>query len=292
MLKINQQHIHLGTLRVCLLRLDEIHPHISGNKWFKLKYNLIEARERGASSILTFGGAYSNHIVATAAAGKENGIRTIGIIRGEKHLSLNPTLALAKSMGMQLHYMDRETYKAKNSSTVIQSLKEKFGNVYLIPEGGSNDLAVKGTEEIISQLGNDYDYICCPVGTGGTMAGLVNKAKKGSKVLGFAALKGDFLRDEIDRFIHNPKCEYEINNDYHFGGYAKANQQLVDFINDFKQQTGVPLDPIYTGKMLYGIHDLHKKDYFGTTNKIVVIHTGGLQGIEGFNARFKNMTIK
>lgn len=289
---IDLQRIHFQGMNVSMLRIDQIHPEVSGNKWFKLKYNIEEAQLKGFSSLLTFGGAYSNHIVATAAAGKENGLSTIGIIRGEEHLPLNPTLALAKSMGMQFHYMDRETYRAKNSSNVVNSLKEKFRNVYLIPEGGSNDLAVKGTEEIISQLEDDYDYICCPVGTGGTMAGLVNKARKGSKVLGFAALKGDFLLPEVERFIHNPECEYEINSDYHFGGYAKANNQLIDFINDFKQQTGVPLDPIYTGKMLYGVLDLYKKDYFGTTNKIVVIHTGGLQGIAGFNSRYKHMTIK
>ena len=273
-----------------ILRLDLVHPYVSGNKWFKLKYNIEEAINKQNKTILTFGGAFSNHIAATAAAGKENNLKTIGIIRGEEHLPLNPTLQFAKEHGMEFYYMDRTSYRNKNSEKVVNTLKEKFGDYYLIPEGGTNDLAIKGTEEIIDLIDIDFDYVCCSVGTGGTIAGLINSCTEDKRIICFPALKGGFFVEEIGR-LSNKSDNWVIISDYHFGGYAKYKPELIDFINNFKQNFNVPLDPIYTGKMLFGICDLIDKNYFENGSTIVALHTGGVQGIKGFNERFGNILI-
>lgn len=276
-------------------REDQLHPDISGNKWRKLKYNLQAAYEEQHDTVLTFGGAFSNHIAAVAAAGKEFGFHMIGIIRGEEHLPLNPTLAYARGQGMQLHYIDRETYRNKTQPEVIEKLARQFGTFYLVPEGGSNALAVKGCAEIVADFDkNTYDFICAPCGTGGTLAGLVAGMNRRGQVLGFPALKGgSFLKEEIDtltrafngQLYHN----YQLLTDYHFGGYAKWTPELVNFIRIFKDVSGIPLDPIYTGKMLYGIYDLVQKGFFKPGSRLLAIHTGGLQGIKGFNERFGNI---
>lgn len=264
---------------------------------------MIEAKNQNHSTLLTFGGAFSNHIAATAAAGKENGFNTIGIIRGEEHLPLNSTLQFAQEQGMNFHYMDRQTYREKSSEKVTTKLKDMFGDFYLLPEGGTNDFAIKGTEEILDLIEVDYDYVCCPVGTGGTIAGIINSCPTNKKVVGFPALKGDFLENEIKDLTENhriycgvPQQEKEgyrnksdnwrLITEYHFGGYAKHKPELIEFINTFKQKYNVQLDPIYTGKMMYGICDMIDKNLFEKGSTIVVVHTGGLQGIKGFNERF------
>lgn len=265
-----------------------IHPYISGNKYRKLKYNLIEAKRLNKKVLTTFGGAFSNHIAAVASAGKEFGFKTIGIIRGEELKSkatLNSTLSFAQSCGMILQFISREKYRCKTDAIYVSELKNEFGDFYLIPEGGTNALAVKGCEEILTDADKDYDYICCSVGTGGTISGLINSALPHQKIIGFPALKGDFLSEEITKFAKNKN--WELNTNYNFGGYAKINDDLIDFINQFKGAHSIPLDPIYTGKMMFGIYDLIDKGYFPKESKILAIHTGGLQGIEGMNQRLK-----
>ena len=234
------------------------------------------------------GGAYSNHIAAVAYAAKENGLKSIGIIRGDElksKITDNPTLRFAQECGMEFDFVSRENYRLKEERTFVENLKQKFGDFYLIPEGGTNELAIKGCEEILTQDDEIFNYICCSVGTGGTISGLINSLKPNQKVLGFPSLKGDFLGDEIRKFVKN-NC-WELIQEYHFGGYGKVNEELIAFINSFLERTGIPLDPIYTGKMVFGVMDLIGANYFPDGSKILLIHTGGIQGIQGMNARLK-----
>jgi 1-aminocyclopropane-1-carboxylate deaminase len=278
--------------QIAIKREDKIHPFVSGNKFRKLKYNLLEARNNKFESLLTFGGAYSNHIAATAAAGNEYGFKTIGIIRGEELIDKvveNPTLAFAKANQMQLHFITREQYKQRNSKEFISELKNKFGNFYLLPEGGTNDLAIKGCEEILTPEDNVFDVICVPVGTGGTLAGIINSTQPQQKVIGFSALKGDFLNEEVKKWTN--KSNWEITDNYCFGGYAKVNEELIHFINQFKMETGIPLDPIYTAKMMYGIFQMTRDQKIQKNSRILAIHTGGLQGIAGMNINLKKSNL-
>jgi len=277
-------------VEVYLKREDLLHPTISGNKWRKLKYNLIAAKEQGKNTLLTFGGAYSNHIAAVAAAGKEYGLKSIGFIRGEEQFSLNPTLAFAANCGMQLSYLDRETYRQKDNPEFLAALQQQYPEAYILPEGGTNLLAVKGCTEIINEIDIPFDYICCAAGTGGTLVGIIAGLAGEKKIIGFPALKGgDFLYQEIKQLINayagREYANWELQTTYHFGGYAKVKPELLQFIKDFKAQQGILLEPIYTGKMLFGIYDLIRQDYFKPGSRIVAIHTGGLQGLAGFEAR-------
>ena len=283
-------------------RDDLIHPQFGGNKWRKLKYNLIAARENDCNTLLTFGGAWSNHIYATAAAGQYFGFKTIGYIRGEKHDSLNPTLSFAEQCGMQLVYIDRETYRNKNDSHYLDSLKAQFKNTYILPEGGSNLLATHGCREIVTEINTEltkpFDVICCASGTGATLAGLISAMKAGHKshhqtAIGFSALKGGaFLKNDVTRFLQQSDFEstnkqenidWHIEDRFHFNGYAKVNDELIQFIKDFKTQYGFMLDAVYTAKMFYGLFELIKNRTFNSGSTIVAIHSGGLQGNNGFN---------
>tara|TARA_B110000977_G_C11056307_1_gene484205 strand:+ start:502 stop:1407 length:906 start_codon:yes stop_codon:yes gene_type:complete len=278
-------------IRVFVVREDLIHPDISGNKWRKLYYNIQAAKQYKRTTLVTFGGAYSNHIVATAAVGKEFGFKTIGFIRGEEHLPLNPSISYAVSCGMEIRYIDRMSYKLKDQESFLNTLLAKDKDYYLLPEGGSNELAVKGCEEIVSNLKIDFDIVCCACGTGGTISGIINSLKPHQRALGFPALKGaEFLNDELLKYVRN--SQWDFNFEYHFGGYAKVNAELINFINLFKQEHNIPLDPVYTGKMFFGVWDLIKKDYFRRGSSIVLIHTGGLQGIKGMNQRIKNKGLQ
>ena len=285
MKSINQKIvIENSNVTLYIKREDLIHPYVSGNKFRKLKYNLLQVLQEKKKTILTFGGAFSNHILAVAAAGKENGFRTIGIIRGEEladKVAENHTLQKAQELGMVFEFVSRETYRNKNSEEFIINLKEKFGDFYLLPEGGTNDLAIKGCEEVLTERDADFDYICCAVGTGGTIAGIINCSKPSQQVLGFPALKGDFLKEDICKFAKNNN--WELITNYHFGGYGKVTEELIFFINQFYQQYDIPLDPIYTGKMVFGVLDLIEKKWFPDNSKILLLHTGGLQGILGMN---------
>lgn len=291
--QVNVDFLEEKNIQLFVLREDLIHPSISGNKWRKLFYNLQEAKNDGKNQLLTFGGAYSNHIAATAAAGKQFGFKTIGIIRGEEHLPLNPTLQLAVENGMQLKYISRSLYKEeKYNTSFLQEMKAEFGDFYLIPEGGSNAFAVKGCTEIIKNIDIDYDVICCACGTGGTITGIIAAADSTKEIIGFPALKGgEFLKNDIQQLLADYQQQFDIKisvknwsliTDYHFGGYAKTNTELIDFVNDFYQKQNIPLDLIYTGKMLYGILHLAKTSSKFNGKKIVAVHTGGLQGNKGF----------
>jgi 1-aminocyclopropane-1-carboxylate deaminase len=280
-----------GRIHLFIKRDDLLNPQISGNKWRKMKYNLQEMHKQGKNTLLTFGGAFSNHIAAAAAAGKVYDFQTIGIIRGEELNASNATLSFAKENGMRFKFVSRSDYRRKNDVDFLEELKEEFGDFYVLPEGGTNGFALPGCAEIIEEIDAEIsaDYYCVACGTGGTIAGMISGLKQG-EILGFSALKGDFLQGEVEELLS--RCEidakklFSINADYHFGGYAKFKPALIEFMNDFKRQFGIQLDPIYTGKMFFGIFDLVKKGYFEEGSTVVAVHTGGLQGIEGFRARY------
>jgi len=262
-------------------RDDVLHKEISGNKFRKLKYNLEAAKEAGKKKLLTFGGAYSNHIAAVAAAGKYFGFETIGIIRGDELLDKfleNPTLRKAYEDGMQFEFVSRGQFRNKYDALFLERLKQLYGDYYLIPEGGTNHLAVKGCEEILNKDDEFFDVICCAVGTGGTVSGLVNASRPHQMVLGFPALKGDFLTDEIRIYAENDR--WKLVTDYHFGGYAKINNELKQFMQYFFNENLISLDPVYTSKMVFGVFDLITKGYFAPGTKVLMIHTGGLQGLQ------------
>ncbi|MBA2407614.1 MAG: 1-aminocyclopropane-1-carboxylate deaminase/D-cysteine desulfhydrase [Chitinophagales bacterium] len=270
-------------IRVLIKRDDLLHPVISGNKFRKLKFNIYEAQKEGQKRLLTFGGAYSNHIHAVAAAGKLFNFETIGIIRGESNYPLNNTLNFAADCGMRIYYISREEYRKKEEPAYIKQLHEHFGEFYLLPEGGSNALAIRGCAEIIKEITVPYDFLCCPCGTGGTMAGLIGGVAGQKLILGFSVLKGmNDLEEKVVNWVYNYSgakfSNWNINHFYHFGGYAKKSSTLFSFIRNFQLKNNILLDPVYTGKMMFGMFDLIRKDYFRRGSTIVAIHTGGLQG--------------
>jgi 1-aminocyclopropane-1-carboxylate deaminase len=278
-----------ASITVSIKREDLLHPFISGNKFRKIKYNLLKIKELQHDTLITFGGAFSNHIAAVAYACQQENIQSIGIIRGEElegKIHENPTLLFAQNCGMKFEFVTRETYRNKASECFIAELDAKYKKYYLLPEGGTNPLAVRGCEEILTHQDSHFDYICCAVGTGGTLSGIINSLLPHQTALGFPALKGDFLKEEICKFANQKN--WKLINDYHFGGYAKVTQDLIDFINQFYKDTKIPLDPVYTGKMVFGIMDLIRKNYFPSGSKILLIHTGGLQGIAGMNQFLEN----
>ncbi|GAA4275862.1 1-aminocyclopropane-1-carboxylate deaminase/D-cysteine desulfhydrase [Aquimarina mytili] len=294
--KINHPILDNAQVSLYIKREDQIDKDVSGNKFRKLKYNLTEAKRLKHHTVLTFGGAYSNHITATAAAAKMVGLDSIGVIRGDelgknidKTLSENDTLRFANTNGMRLRFVTREDYREKTSEAFLEKLAKEFGSFFLIPEGGTNELAVKGCEEILTKQDESFDFICTAVGTGGTISGIINSSNTSQTILGFPALKGDFLSEEISKFTS--RTNWKLVTDYHFGGYGKINKEGVEFINDFYRQHNVLLDPIYTGKMLYGIFDMVHKGVFPKNTRILAVHTGGLQGIAGMNEKLKKKKL-
>jgi 1-aminocyclopropane-1-carboxylate deaminase/D-cysteine desulfhydrase-like pyridoxal-dependent ACC family enzyme len=278
--ELKSQLFEQKRLQILVKREDQNHPFVSGNKWWKLKYNLEEAIRLKHHTLLTFGGAYSNHIYGAAAAGRELGLKTIGVIRGEETLPLNHTLSFAKNGGMYLHYVSREAYRKKSEPEFIKSLADRFGDFYLIPEGGTNLLAIKGCSEFAKQLNTeiDFDYLCLAVGTGGTIAGVIEGLDSSKNIIGFSALKGGtFLMDDIRKSLTTDHHNWTLQADYHFGGYAKSTEQLLKFIQEMKGEYHLPLDEVYTAKMLWGVVDLVQKDYFKEGSTILILHTGGLQ---------------
>jgi 1-aminocyclopropane-1-carboxylate deaminase len=306
--EVNDPILKDSGIRLLIKRDDLIHEHISGNKWRKLKHNISEAIQQNHHTILTFGGAYSNHISATAYTCKKVGLESIGIIRGEDD-STNPTLNFARENGMQLHFVSREDYKIMTSvgacrgTPLLEELEKMFGRFFLIPEGGANGLGVRGCAEILSEVEEQFDIVCCAVGTGTTLAGLAISLKQDQKLVGFPALKGGgFLKEEAERLIGESRLvslsvvegsngfdcaqpSFELTTDYHFGGYAKLKPELLEFINGFTERTGIPLDPIYTCKMMFGMYDLILKGHFASGTTILAMHTGGLQGWQGMKHR-------
>ena len=277
---------------VYIKREDLIHPFVSGNKFRKLKYNLAEAEKQNCTTLLTFGGAFSNHIAAVAFAGKTEEFKTIGVIRGDElaeKINDNPTLKFASENGMQFEFVSREMYRNKNDEVFLSSLKQKFGNFYLIPEGGTNELAVKGCTEILVEDDKNFNYITCAVGTGGTISGIIKSTAPNQQVFGFPALKGDFLQNEIRNFVS--ETNWQLINGFEFGGYGKISHELVAFMNDFYAESQILLDPIYTAKMVFGVRSLINDGFFSNNSKILMIHTGGIQGIKGMNVLLEKKNL-
>ncbi|MCS6969210.1 MAG: pyridoxal-phosphate dependent enzyme [Cytophagales bacterium] len=269
--------------QVAVLRLDNLHPHINGNKWFKLKYNLLQAKAEGKTTLLTFGGAYSNHLRATAVAGHYFGFHTIGFVRGEP--SQNPALHFIKQMGMQLHYLNRSTYRQIHQCNDLRSWLENlfpgenFDNCYILPEGGSNPLAVKGCAQIWRHVPTWFDYALCACGTGATLAGLA-AGNPSCYALGISVLKGGFMDTVVSHLLdqsHFPQVNnWKVIDEYHFGGYAKSKPELVQFIANFIESYSIPLEPVYTGKLFFAAFDLLQKGFFPKGSKILILHTGGV----------------
>jgi 1-aminocyclopropane-1-carboxylate deaminase len=275
--KIGTDIIHLFhnmNIAVAVLRLDKIHPVISGNKWFKLQYYLKEAIAQQKKKIVTFGGAWSNHVVATAAACKMNGILSAGIIRGEEPLNLSPTLFEAKEYGMQLFFMTREDYREKKIPAEFQN-----DECYLINEGGYGEKGAQGAAEILQYNQKDFTHCCCAVGTGTMMAGLINAVLPVQKVIGISVLKNNKgLEQNVSTLVKGGTKDWRIVHDYHFGGYAKHHTELIRFMNEFYSQTGIPSDFVYTGKLFFAIADLINNNFFPGGSKLLLVHSGGLQG--------------
>lgn len=278
-------------MRLFLRREDLLFPQLSGNKFRKLKYNLAEARRQGFQRLITFGGAYSNHIHATAAAGRRYGFKTVGLIRGDELAGkpLNPTLEDARQAGMQLVFLSRADYARRGQPDFQETCLAGYGPAYLLPEGGTNELAIQGCAEILGPGDAGYDWICCAVGTGGTLAGLVRGAAPGQRVLGYPALKADGLRTELSRFIQGDS--WELSGHSHGGGYGKVPAGLIAFINGFRAQTGIPLDAVYTGKMLYALLDDVRTGAIPSGSSVLAIHTGGLQGNRGVNLELQKKNL-
>jgi len=289
---------HPVPIRLYLKRDDLLHPLVSGNKWRKLKYNLIEARRQGSApsgvppngtasngTVLTFGGAYSNHLYATAAAGKVFSFKTIGVVRGDElaNKPLNATLIFCREQGMTLHFVDRATYLRATDPAFLAELQVRYGPCYILPEGGTNALAIRGTAEIMpeiqAQLGTWPDVVACAVGTGGTLAGLIWAAPPQVQVLGISALKTP--ADAAVHVVGLPTSLPEnvtIRSDFHQGGYARTTPELLQFIRDFEARTGILLEQVYTGKLLFALYQLARTGYFPDQATVVAVHTGGLQG--------------
>jgi len=285
-----------------LLRLDLIHPQISGNKWFKLKYNLRQVGVSGVDRVLSFGGAWSNHIHALAYAGMQQGFETVGVIRGEEPAVYSQTLEDARRWGMRLHFVSRELYREKNSTEFIGRLEAMFGPFVLVPEGGSNALAVQGCAEILSHVEHpeEYQYICSACGTGATLAGLIASKTTGGKVLGVPVLKGaEFLYEDIASLLNQAGISdpggWQLLLDSHEGGYAKVSPELADCLDRFCRMTGIELEPVYTGKLMLALERKLLRGEFPAGSRILMVHTGGMQGLRGMRSqlikqlkRFKN----
>lgn len=282
---IPYQTCTLANTTITVKRVDRVHTTISGNKFYKLKYNLMQAKQQGFNQILSFGGAYSNHIFAIAHACNAYGFDSIGIIRGQELASkpLNHTLQTAQSLGMQLDFISRSDYRNKHTSEFLAQLKAQYPNAYIIPEGGTNQLAVKGCSEILSKEDTqNFDVIVLAVGTGGTIAGIMNTCisdNSNQQVIGFSALNSDYQADDINKLISNNYNNWQLYKDDVFGGYGKYNDELLAFIESIKQQASIPLEPIYTGKAMYRLQQLLKQGEF-ESKRILFIHTGGLQAFE------------
>ncbi len=263
-------------IEVAVLRLDKISPLVSGNKWFKLRYYLEETKAREKKGIITFGGAWSNHIIATAAICKMNGLKAIGIIRGEEPKRLSITLLNAKEMGMQLYFISREAYQNKEVPASIN--KDEY---LIVNEGGYGETGTKGASDILNYCSKPYTHYCCAVGTGTMMAGIINAISPGQQVTGISVMKNNIgLEIMIQTLVTNKEITWQLNHDYHFGGYAKHQPGLLSFMNEFYNQTNIKSDFVYTGKLFYAMSNLIEKNYFPPGSKLLLIHSGGLQGNE------------
>lgn len=281
--KIDDPLLTQYQIELWMKRDDLLHPVISGNKWRKLKFILDHALSLDADTIISMGGAYSNHLHALAHIGKVLGLKTIGFVRGEQPETLTPTLLDMKAWGMELKFVSRSEYRVLRQYKNRHDLPGLKPRQYWLTEGGAQILALKGVAELVAETRISYDTLCVPCGTGTTLAGIINAVPEQASVLGFAALKNaDFLTAEVEAMLSQSRNNWHINLDYHFGGFAKTNAGLNAFIEDFELKTAIPLEPIYTGKMMYAVYDLIKKHYFQPGQRIITVHTGGLQGKRGF----------
>jgi 1-aminocyclopropane-1-carboxylate deaminase/D-cysteine desulfhydrase-like pyridoxal-dependent ACC family enzyme len=287
------------SLHLWVKRDDLLHLQISGNKWRKLQHNLLEAHRQGCTKLITFGGAFSNHLAAVAAAGREFGFSTLGVVSGEASSMGNPSLRFAQSCGMELVFTSRASMRHLSVNELLAELAIQTAGAYILPQGGSNCLALPGCAEIVAetaaQLGQFPDYFITASGTGATLAGIATGLPASSLALGVSVLKGGFLQNEVEKLLAacggKPNANWQVLDGFHHGGYAKWTPELVAFINDFKRKTGVPLDPIYTGKAFFAAAKLAENGFFPEGARVVLVHTGGLQGIAGFNERFGDLIL-
>jgi 1-aminocyclopropane-1-carboxylate deaminase len=261
-----------------VVRLDKIHPVVSGNKLFKLHYFLKEAIQSSLPGILTFGGAYSNHLVATAYACKITGLKSVGIVRGEKPVILSPTLIACMEYGMQLHFIPRTEYDKKEEIDFLNNLPYEWKQYLVVPEGGFHPKGAAGAALIMDLVDESTTHICTALGTATTLAGILTGAKENQQVIGIPVLKG--MVDIADRIsvLTNSIHPFQLMEGYHFGGYAKKTSELILFMNQLYQQYGLPTDFVYTAKMMFAVLDGIEKDLFAPGSKIACLHTGGLQG--------------
>ncbi len=269
-----------AAFRLILKRDDLISADLPGNKWRKLKYNLEAARQGGYRTLLTFGGAYSNHVRATAAAGASFGFATIGVIRGEEHLPLNPSLRYAADRGMRLVYLDRPSYRRKTSAEITDALRQRFGAFYLLPEGGSNALAARGCAELTAEIAVPFDVLCVPCGTGGTLAGVAAGLRDGQRAIGFSVLRGGagFLPATVralqDEAFGGPRGAWQVDDEFHFGGFARRTSGLDAFIAGFRSRHRITLDWVYVAKMLYGLYAHAQRGTLAPGITVVAVVTG------------------
>ncbi|MFT4061812.1 MAG: pyridoxal-phosphate dependent enzyme [Edaphocola sp.] len=285
---IQDERLAVRQIQLSMLRIDAIDPEISGNKWFKLRYNIEAAVGAGADTLLTFGGAYSNHLAATAAAAQKAGLKAVGIVRGHHaQQQLTPTLRQCKSYGMALSFISRESYKEKRDEGFVAALKNEYPNAWIVPEGGDNEQGLLGAKDIAAYLPEDADIATVAIGTGTTFCGIANGLPEDKKIIGFPAIKdSDYLKGIFAEKIP-PSVNWHLEQAYHFGGFAKKNEALITFVNQFYLQHHIPLDHVYTAKMMYGIFDMVQQEKLPEKTKMVAIHTGGLQG----NTSIKNKLV-
>ena len=283
--KIDDPLLARHEIELWMKRDDRLHPIISGNKWRKLKYSLDYALSLNADTIISMGGAYSNHLHALAYASKALGLQTIGLIRGEQPETLTPTLIELQNWGMELRFVSRSDYRLLRQYQGCYDLPGLKPQQYWLPEGGAQALALKGVAELVNEIDVTYEILCVPCGTGATLAGIIDTAPDQVSVIGFAALKNaKFLQADVEALLPRPCTNWQINHNYHFGGFAKTNAELMAFITDFEFKTGIPLEPVYTGKMMYALYDMITKQAFKPGQRIIAVHTGGLQGKRGYAA--------
>jgi 1-aminocyclopropane-1-carboxylate deaminase/D-cysteine desulfhydrase-like pyridoxal-dependent ACC family enzyme len=297
LITLHAQQLRHIPLRLLVKRDDLNHPYISGNKWRKLKHNLLQARRQNRTHLLTLGGAYSNHLAAVAAAGKEYGFLTTGIVRGERTEPLNPTLSFASNCGMQFLFTSRGSYATSPPAEWTRLAGLDPDRTFFIPEGGSNCLALPGLAELVLELNVQMEqapyFLCTACGTGGTLAGIAAALPLHCRALGIPVLKADFMEGAVRELLtacgQASPGNWQVVNGYHFGGYAKFKPGLIDFMNGFKREFGIPLDPVYTGKLFCAVFDLAEQGFFPPGANVVLLHSGGLQGLAGFRERFPGL---
>lgn len=294
---IHDELFEKNGINVDILRLDQTDRVISGNKWFKLKYNILQAKLEQKKQLITFGGAYSNHIHAVAAAGERWGFETIALIRGEEVLPLNPTLESCKQMKMKFKYVSRAEYRLRHVAQYIYDIQNRYPDAYIIPEGGTNALAIKGSGEIWNYIPQGYHFIILAGGTGGTAAGVIAKGRRDTTVIVIQVLKADkYLSRQLKNYFamygYYDLAPYEVHDEYHAGGYAHYNDEIIATSERLNEEHGIPLDYLYTSKVYFAMRDLTLKKRFPTGSKILMLHTGGLQGNLGFAERYKNRITK